>query len=110
MVVVAAWTTTGAAMAAVTTVAAGAMTRTAAGTAAGATALAATAAGELDGKALAHKVGAVEGGDDVAGVHGVAVLDEAEAVHELDVEDLAGAMFVKVALDVGSGDCCGGGG
>lgn len=38
--------------------------------------------------------------DDVTRVHHVLVLDEAEAVHELDLGDLAGAMGAKVARDI----------
>lgn len=41
--------------------------------------------------------------NDVASIHGVLVLDEAEAIHELDLGDLAGAMAGKVSLDVGLG-------
>jgi hypothetical protein len=42
--------------------------------------------------------------NDVARVHSVLVLDETEAVHELDLSDLASAMGLEVALDV----CLGG--
>jgi len=42
-------------------------------------------------------------GNDVAGVHGVFVLDEAEAVHELDLGDLTSSMAGEVVLDVGLG-------
>ena len=37
---------------------------------------------------------------DIARIHGVLVLDEAEAVHELDLRDLAGSMCGEVLLDV----------
>lgn len=40
-------------------------------------------------------------GNDVAGVHGVLVFDEAEAVHELDLGDLTSSMAGEVVLDVG---------
>jgi hypothetical protein len=39
----------------------------------------------------------------IPGVHGILVLDEAEAVHELDLGDLTGAMFREVSLDIGLG-------
>jgi hypothetical protein len=54
--------------------------------------IATSAASELDNQALSHKGGAVKGRDDVTGVHGVFVLDEAEAVHELDLCNLTSAM------------------
>ena len=44
--------------------------------------------------------------DHVPGIQGVLVLDEAEAVHQLDLSDLPGAMFSKVGLDVGLGGFC----
>jgi hypothetical protein len=62
------------------------------------------AASELDYQALAHKVGTMEGRNDVTSVHGVLVLNEAEAIHELDLSNLASAMGLEVALDV----CLGG--
>jgi hypothetical protein len=42
-------------------------------------------------------------GNDVACVHAVFVLDEAEAVHELDLGDLTSSMAGEVVLDVGLG-------
>jgi hypothetical protein len=36
-------------------------------------------------------------------IHGILVLDEAEAVHELDLCDLTGAMGREVSLDIGLG-------
>lgn len=39
--------------------------------------------------------------NDVARVHGVLVLNKAEAIHELDFRDLTGAMGVEVVLDIG---------
>ena len=39
----------------------------------------------------------------VACIHGVFVLDEAEAIHELDLGNLAGAMGVEVILDISLG-------
>jgi len=44
--------------------------------------------------------------DDIPGVHGVLILNEAEAVHNLDLCDLAGAMLGEMSLDVGLGRCC----
>jgi hypothetical protein len=41
--------------------------------------------------------------DDIAGVHGIFVLDETEAVHELDFGDVAGAMGREVGLNIGLG-------
>lgn len=41
--------------------------------------------------------------DDIACVHVVLVLDEPEAVHELDLGNLAGAMGVEVVLNIGLG-------
>lgn len=42
---------------------------------------------------------------DVARVHGIFVLDEAEAVHEFDFGNLASAMSRKVTLNILLGDC-----
>jgi hypothetical protein len=42
--------------------------------------------------------GRTEGRDDVASVHGIFVLDEAKAVHELDLSDFAGSMCREVLL------------
>lgn len=65
------------------------------------------ATGELDNEALAHEVGAMESRNDVTRIHRVFVLDEAEAVHELDLCDLAGAVSLKVGLDIGLGGTAG---
>jgi hypothetical protein len=43
-------------------------------------------------------------GNDVTRIHGVLVLNETKAVHELDLSDLASAMGLEVALDI----CLGG--
>ena len=40
---------------------------------------------------------------DVTRVHCIFVLDEAKAVHELDLGDLASAMGVEVVLNIGLG-------
>ena len=37
----------------------------------------------------------------IARIHGVLVLDEAEAIHELDLRNFAGAMGVEVILNIG---------
>lgn len=42
---------------------------------------------------------------DITGVHGILVLDEAESDHQLDFDDLAGAMFLKVRSDFFLGHC-----
>jgi len=41
--------------------------------------------------------------DDISRVHRVLVLDEAEAIHQLDLGDLSRAMGRKVSLDIGLG-------
>lgn len=41
--------------------------------------------------------------NDIASIHCVAVLDEAEAIHELDLSDLTGAMGLEVVLNIGLG-------
>jgi hypothetical protein len=64
----------------------------------------ARSAGELNDEALTHEVGTMEGRDNVTSIHGVLVLDETEAVHELDLGDLARAMGLEVGLYV----CLGG--
>jgi hypothetical protein len=43
--------------------------------------------------------------NDVAGIHRVLILDESEAVHQLDLSDLAGSMGLEVSLYVGLGGC-----
>lgn len=43
--------------------------------------------------------------DYITSVHGVLVLDEAEAIHELNLSDLASAMGVEVVLNIGLGSC-----
>lgn len=42
--------------------------------------------------------------NDVTGIHGILVLNEAEPIHELDFSDLASAMGAEVSLNVGLGD------
>jgi hypothetical protein len=41
----------------------------------------------------------------IACIHGILVLDEAEAIHELDLHDLACAVGVEVVLNIGLGSC-----
>ena len=41
--------------------------------------------------------------DNIARIHVVFVLDESEAVHELDLGNLAGAMGVEMVLNIGLG-------
>lgn len=41
--------------------------------------------------------------NNIACIHGIFVLDETEAIHELDLGYLAGAMGVEVVLNVGLG-------
>lgn len=43
--------------------------------------------------------------DDITGIHRILVLDEAEAIHELHLSNLPGAMGRKVGLDIGLGSC-----
>jgi len=39
--------------------------------------------------------------DNITSIHGVFILDEAEAIHELDLRDFAGAMGSEVLLNIG---------
>src|SRR4051794_18158734 len=41
----------------------------------------------------------------VASIHSILVLDEAKAIHELDLGDLAGAMSVEMGFNIGFGSC-----
>jgi hypothetical protein len=41
--------------------------------------------------------------DDILRIHGVLVLNKAEAIHEFDLGNLPGAMGVEVVLNVGLG-------
>jgi hypothetical protein len=41
--------------------------------------------------------------DNIASIHRILVLDEAEAVHEFDLGDLSGAMGIEVGLDISLG-------
>jgi hypothetical protein len=43
--------------------------------------------------------------NNIAGIHGVLVFDETEAVHQLDLGDVASTMGRKMGLDIGLGDC-----
>jgi hypothetical protein len=42
---------------------------------------------------------------DIPGIHGIFIFNESEAIHQLDLRDLAGAMRSKVSLDIGLGGC-----
>ena len=41
--------------------------------------------------------------NDITGIHGILVFDESEAIHELDLGDLSGAMSVEMGLDISFG-------
>jgi hypothetical protein len=41
--------------------------------------------------------------NDIASIHSVFVLDEAEAVHELDLGNLSRAMSIEVGFDISLG-------
>jgi hypothetical protein len=56
---------------------------------------------ELHNQTFSHEVGAMEGWNDIARVHGIFVLDEAEAVHEFDFCNLAGAMGLEMSFNIG---------
>ena len=42
-------------------------------------------------------------GNHIAGIHRILVLDESEAIHELDLGDLSGAMSIEMGLDISFG-------
>lgn len=46
-------------------------------------------------------------GNDIACIHCILVLDEAEAIHELDLGDFASAMGLEMGLDIGLGGIAG---
>lgn len=58
---------------------------------------------ELDHQSLPHKLRSMESWDNITSIHGIFVFNEAEAIHELNLGDLAGAMGVEVVLNVGLG-------
>lgn len=62
-----------------------------------------TSTGKLNGEAFSHKIGSMKGWDNIAGVHCVLVLDEAEAIHQLYFGNLSGTVGRKVSLDIGLG-------
>ena len=41
--------------------------------------------------------------NDIASIHSILVLDKAEAIHELDLGDLPGAVSVEMGLDISLG-------
>jgi len=63
----------------------------------------ATATGKLNGQALAHEVGSMEGRHNVARIHRILVLNEAKAIHQLDLSDIPGAMGREMSLNIGLG-------
>ena len=52
---------------------------------------------------MEYEEGGLHTRNDIARIHGVFVLDEAEAIHELNLGNLAGAMGVEVVLNIGLG-------
>lgn len=42
---------------------------------------------------------------DITGIHGIFILDEAEAIHQLDLSDLARSMGAEVLFDILFGHC-----
>jgi hypothetical protein len=44
-------------------------------------------------------------GNHIAGIHSILVLNESEAIHELDLGDLSCAMSVEMGLDISLGGC-----
>lgn len=69
----------------------------------GLTGVAIAASRKLDCEAHVFEGYSVKSWNDVTRVHGILVFDEAEAVHELDLEDLA-AMCAEELFDFGFGD------
>jgi len=55
---------------------------------------------KLNSQSLALEFCSMEGWNDVSSVHGIFILDETKAIHELDFLNGAGAMSAKVLLDV----------
>lgn len=41
--------------------------------------------------------------DDISSIHGIFIFNEAEAIHKLDLGDLASTMGGEVTLDIGLG-------
>jgi hypothetical protein len=60
-------------------------------------------AGKLNDQAFTHKVGTMEGRDNVPGIRFVFVFNEAEAIHELDLGYFSGTMSPEVRFDIGLG-------
>ena len=46
--------------------------------------------------------------NDILSIHGVIVFDESKAIHEFDLGDITGTMFLEVRLNVFLGDCSSG--
>lgn len=62
-------------------------------------------AGELDSESFSHEIRAMESRYNITSIHGVLVLDETEAIHELNLGDFSGTMSREVSLDIGFGSC-----
>jgi len=60
----------------------------------------ASPASELHGQTFAHKVGTMESRNDVASIHSILVFDKTEAIHKLDLGDLACAMSIEVGFNI----------
>jgi hypothetical protein len=43
--------------------------------------------------------------NNIAGIHRILILDEAETIHQLHLCDFSGAMFREMRLDIGLGSC-----
>lgn len=60
-------------------------------------------ASELNDETLSHEIGTMESRNYVTRVHCILVLDEAEAIHQLNLSDLAGAVGLEMGLYLGLG-------
>jgi len=47
----------------------------------------------------------MESWNNITGIHGILVFDEAESIHQLHLGDFPGAMGREMGLDVGLGSC-----
>ena len=54
---------------------------------------------------LVRQEGDVRTGNNITGIQGILVFDEAETIHQLHLGDLAMVVFRKVRLDIGFGSC-----
>jgi hypothetical protein len=69
--------------------------------------LASRTTSKLHCQSLAFEVTAMESRDNVTSIHGILILDEAKAVHQLDLRNLTGAMGREVFFDILFGDIAG---